>query len=158
MQNRMKTHQLNQPEIDNILNQAQSGTFTTIGEDGYPYSVPINFAYSQGKIYMHGLAVGQKIDNLKANSKVGFEVHNMYGLLYDENPASSCSVNTKYNSVIIKGDAFLVETLEDKKEALTEIVRKYTPELEHLGMKDATLEKTAVIVLIIKECTGKYYE
>ena len=66
MQYRMKTHQLSQDEIHALLIKSLTGTISTIGPDGVPYSVPVHFVFLDGTICFHGLPAGQKLDNLKA--------------------------------------------------------------------------------------------
>lgn len=57
-------------EIDQILNKGEYGTLATIGENGYPYSVPISYVYYEKCIYFHSAKVGHKIDNIKNHEKV----------------------------------------------------------------------------------------
>lgn len=48
-----------------------------MGEDGYPYSIPLNHCYNpeDGKLYFHGAKTGHKIDVIKANDKVSYCVY-----------------------------------------------------------------------------------
>lgn len=157
MQYRMKKFQLTSEQIDALLHHTETGSFATINEDGYPYSVGMHFIYSNNKIYLHGLPKGQKIDNIKRNSKVCFEVNELIGLLIesDDNP---CDTNAEYNSVVIIGDASLVEDLNCKREVLNKIVEKYTPQFAGKELPDNMIKGTAVIEIDIVECTGKYYK
>ena len=61
MQNRMKKNQLNEEQITEILIKSPVGNIATINENGYPYVVPVHFIYYEGKVYFHGLPIGQKI-------------------------------------------------------------------------------------------------
>ena len=65
-----------------LLSSRQVGTIATINKDGTPYCVPVHFVYADGKIYIHGLPAGQKIDNLIANPNVCLSVYNMDCLLF----------------------------------------------------------------------------
>ena len=102
MQHRMKTHRMSESEIEALFGEAQVGRLATLNPDGFPYVTPVHFVYYKGKIYIHGLIKGQKIDNLKANPKVCFEIDKMIGFLPSELP---CDVNTEYRSVIAFGAA-----------------------------------------------------
>ena len=104
MQYRMKTHQLSQDEIHALLIKSLTGTISTIGPDGVPYSVPVHFVFLDGTICFHGLPAGQKLDNLKANPHVCFTVYEMLGLLFDSNE-KPCETNTAYISAVIQGKA-----------------------------------------------------
>ncbi|HML04704.1 MAG TPA: pyridoxamine 5'-phosphate oxidase family protein [Methanobacterium sp.] len=155
MQYRMKTHQLNEEQIKEILVKSQVGHIATINENGYPYVVPVHFVYLDDKIYIHGLAKGQKIDNIMANEKVCFETYFMKGLILDESP---WNVNTEYKSVVIMGKASIVEGHDLKEAALNKIVEKYTPNLTGIEFPDNVMRGTSVIEIIVEECTGKYYK
>ena len=57
-----------------LMKNAKRGVLSLIGEDGYPYGLPINQWYCEedGKIYFHGAKEGHKIDAIKACDKVSF--------------------------------------------------------------------------------------
>jgi nitroimidazol reductase NimA-like FMN-containing flavoprotein (pyridoxamine 5'-phosphate oxidase superfamily) len=156
MQYRMKKFQLTSEQIDALLHRVETGSFATINENGYPYAVGMHFAYSNNKIYLHGLPKGQKIDNIKRNPKVCFEVNELIGLL-SENVNNPCDTNSQYNSVVIIGNASLVEDLNCKHEVLNKIVKKYTPQFVGRELPDNMIKGTAIIEIAIVECTGKYY-
>lgn len=154
MQDRMKTHPLSEEQVTEILVKAPVGSLATITENGYPYIVPVHFIYHEGKIYIHGLAKGQKISNILANEKVCFEIYDMKGLILDEAP---CDVNTEYESVVILGTAAIVKDINLKESVMNKIVEKYTPHLSGTELPDNMVRSTGVIEISIKELTGKYY-
>lgn len=157
MQHRMKTHQLTQEQIDNLLSQTQTGCLATLNANGSPYVTPIHFLYHDNAIYIHGLPKGQKIDNIKANPNVSMTVYEMDGLLLDPH-GNPCDTNTKYQSVIMMGTAVLLEDLEQKKRILNGIVEKYTPQLAGKPLPENMIKGTAVIKIDIVDITGKYYD
>ena len=61
-------------EIERILSMTNIGRMATIGRDGYPYITPVNFVDLDGNIYFHCAPSGEKLDNLKQNPRVCFEV------------------------------------------------------------------------------------
>ena len=71
---RSKANMLTNEEVENILKTSPNGTLALYGENGYPYSVPVNFVYSDGKIYFHGAAEGYKLDCMKKDPHVSFSV------------------------------------------------------------------------------------
>ncbi|ABX41674.1 pyridoxamine 5'-phosphate oxidase family protein [Lachnoclostridium phytofermentans] len=157
MQYRMRKFQLTLEQIEELLHRANTGRFATINENGYPYVIAMHFVYYNNKIYMHGLPKGQKIDNVNRNSKVCFEVDELFGLLTD-NIENACDTEAEYNSVVIIGNASLLEDLEYKREVLNRLVEKYTPQFAGKELPDNMIKGTAVIEIDIVECTGKYHK
>jgi len=156
MQNRMKTHQLNEEEITSLLETEQVGRLATINPDGTPYITPVHYVFYNQKIYIHGLIRGQKMKNIAENPNVCFEIDQFEKLILSEEK-SPCDVNTQYQSVIITGTAKVVEDEELKAEALNLIIEKYTPSLS--GAPFGNAEKvTGVTEMDITKMTGKYYK
>lgn len=156
MQHRMKLNPMPSHRIHKMLEEEAVGRFVTIGPDGYPYAIPVHFVHYQDKIYFHGLPRGQKLDNLRANPRVCFEVDKMYGYL-KEGVDMPCNVNTDYESIIIIGDAIVLEDVELKKTVLKAVVAKLTPDMSDMKIPDKMVMATAVVEITVKECTGKYY-
>lgn len=157
MQHRMKTHQLATEQIDSLLKDSLVGTLATINETGVPYAIPLHYFYDNGKIYFHGLPKGQKIDNLKRNPHVSFNVYRMVGLLLDES-GNPCDTNTEYQSVIAQGTAEIVCNIDCKRTILNAIVDKYTPQYSGTRLPDNMVKGTVVVAIRITELTGKYWE
>lgn len=157
MRHRTKTHLLTKEQIDDLFRRAEVGRLGTFSSNGFPYVLPMHFVYVDNKIYMHGLPKGKKIDNIKFNSNVCFEVDEMLFLLYEgvENP---CDVNTEFNSIIVEGKASLVSDFDEKKMALSSIVTKFTPHLVDKELPSKMINGTAVIKIDILECVGRYYK
>ena len=66
---------LAEDEAKQILVQGEYGILSTIGEDGFPYGVPLSYAYDGEKIYFHCAAdVGHKLENLDFSNKACFTV------------------------------------------------------------------------------------
>ncbi|MDR2040171.1 MAG: pyridoxamine 5'-phosphate oxidase family protein [Bacteroidales bacterium] len=151
----MKRHQLTEAETEILLTEASVGRIATNYENGYPYVVPVHFVYLEKKIYVHGLIKGQKISNILSDPKVGFEVDEMGDLTFGDNP---CDTNTIFKSVIILGDAVLVNDVDVKIKALRAIVQKYTPQLSDQEFPEKMIKATGIIEISIKEVTGKYYK
>ncbi len=156
MQQRMKTHQLTDKETDSLLLNCMTGILATVNSDGTPYAVPVHYVFPDNAIYIHGLPVGQKISNLKANPNICFNIYEMRGLLMDKD-GKPCDTNTAYASVVIQGKAQVVEDLNEKKAALSAVILKHTPHLAEKEIPFNMLKGTAVIKLSICQMTGKYY-
>lgn len=157
MQNSMRIHALTTEEIEALLARSQVGRIATLSPEGYPYVVPMHFVYYNEKIYTHGLAKGQKLNHIALNSKVGFEVDEMLGLLID-GVEVACNTNTEFKSVIIFGTAKTLTDPTEKTEVLNKIVDKYTPHLSGRAFPENMLRSTAVIEITVQKCTGKFYK
>lgn len=157
MQHRMKTHQLAAEQIDSLLKNSPVGTLATINETGVPYATPLHYHYDNDRIYFHGLPKGQKIDNIKRNPHVCFNVYRMEGLLPDSS-GTPCDTNTKYQSVTAQGTAEVVCDIDRKRTILDAIVDKYTPQYSGTRLPDNMVKGTVVVAMEITELTGKYWE
>lgn len=155
MQARMKQYPLSEIQIHSLLETELVGRLATIGEDGFPYVTPVHFTLMQGKIYIHGLAAGEKLRNIAANPRVGFEVERMISLIHDDE--DPCATNTEYESVVIRAIASMVEDTDMKTAILDAIVQKYTPRHAGKPYSPNMLKMTGVIELKVQSCTGKYY-
>lgn len=125
---RLKEQQLSQEEAIAILKKATHGTLAIHGEDKYPYSVPISFAYGDGKIYFHGALAGQKYDLLTKNPSVCLSV-------VDLDDVQPTKFTTFYRSVIVYGDVKRLTTPEEIRPAMEYTVDKYSPGLSEGGRK-----------------------
>lgn len=156
MQYRMNKYKLTSIQVNELLQSADIGRFVTINEDGYPYAVAMHYVYFNNKIYLHGLSKGQKIDNLKRSPKVCFEVDELVCLL-TKDIENACDTEAEYKSVVITGNASLLEDLDLKREVLSQLINKYTPQFNERDLPDNMIKSTAVIEIEIIECTGKYH-
>ena len=142
------------------MNEEDTGRISSIDEQGFPQIIPMNFVFLNDSVYMHSHIRGEKIENIKRNSKVGFEVDRNLEFLpsYFSDPEDASLADTLYISVVIKGEALLVENNEEKDLALNGLMKKYQPEGRYKPMdKDMdVLDATAVIKIIPKEMNGKY--
>jgi uncharacterized protein len=156
MQGRMKEHPLSQEEISALLLSQPVGNLGTVSPEGFPYITPVHYVPIEGKIYIHGLCAGQKIDYIRTNPKIGFEVFKMNGIIHD--PGLPCDTNTDYQSVIILGTAKLVNDEALKIKVLDEVVKKFTPQHAGKPYPKAMLKATGVIEISPTETTGKYFK
>ena len=98
-----------------------------IVDNGTPYIVPMNMAYELEDekliIYFHCAKEGRKIDMIRKNPKVGFEMDQEIGLVEGNTP---CQYSYRYASVIGKGTVKIVEEEQEKVLALTKIMKHQT--------------------------------
>lgn len=137
---RSKANMLTNEEVENILKTSPNGTLALYGENGYPYSVPVNFVYSDGKIYFHGAAEGYKLDCMKKDPHVSFSV-------IAKDDIAKENFTTLFSSVIAFGTIRVIDTMEEKIPVLEAMVGKYSAEFMESGKE-----------LIRKGCGSVAYE
>ena len=156
MQQRMKTHPLDPQRTEALLRQSPVASLATLNRDGTPYVTPVHFVWDGRAAYFHGLPAGQKLENLRANPTVSLMAYRMDRLLLDE-AGRPCETNTQYESVILAGQASVVEDPGEKAAALALIVQKYTPQLAGRPLPEGMVAGTAVVKIQPQSLTGKYY-
>ncbi len=122
-----------------------------------PYLVPMNFAYSENRLYLHSATSGRKIDILKENNNICFQMDIKTQMVRSENP---CNWGMKYLSVIGSGKAHLIDDLSGKKDALDIIMAKYSLKSLESDEKlfeysEKSLNNVLVIRVEVEEITGK---
>ena len=137
---RSKANMLTNEEVESILKTSPNGTLALYGENGYPYSVPVNFVYSNGKIYFHGAAEGYKLDCMKKDPHVSFSV-------IGKDDIAKENFTTLFSSVIIFGTVKVIDNMADKIPVLEAMVGKYSAEFTESGKE-----------LISKGCGSVAYE
>jgi nitroimidazol reductase NimA-like FMN-containing flavoprotein (pyridoxamine 5'-phosphate oxidase superfamily) len=135
--------------IEAILRRATVCRIATCS-GGLPYIVPMSFGYESGCLYLHSAPEGKKIDILRRNPRVCFEVDVDQELVKSGLP---CQWGFKYRSVIGFGRAVFLEEPEEKERALNLIVKRYSGGPARYA-EDA-LAKVTIIKVEIESMTGK---
>ena len=147
-------------KIIKFLNEQDTGRICSIDKDGYPQIIPMNFVYTNDVIYMHSHTKGEKIENIKRNTKVGFEVDKSLEFLpsYFTDPVDASQADTLYISIVIKGIGALVSDRNEKTLALNALMKKYQPEGKYESIKPdmAVVDEVAIIKVIPVTMRGKY--
>ena len=148
---RRKKQQISQEACIEILKQQKRGVLSMIGEDGYPYGIPLDHWYCEenGKIYFHGAKEGHKIDAIKACDKVSYCV-------YDEGYRKEGEWALNINSVIVFGRLRPVTDLAVTENICRHLCRKFTDdkEYEEKEIKHA-LPRVLCLELTPEHMTGK---
>jgi nitroimidazol reductase NimA-like FMN-containing flavoprotein (pyridoxamine 5'-phosphate oxidase superfamily) len=156
-----------------FLNEERVGRVASIDEQGYPQIIPMNFVYVKndlidtqsdnkniGAVYMHSHPIGEKIENIKRNSKVGFEVDSYVCFLpsYYFHPTDASQADTLYISVVIKGNAAIVHDPDEKANALNALMKKYQKEgrYEPLSSNMGSVREVTVLKVVPDQIHGKY--
>ena len=147
-------------KIKEFLEFEHVGRIASIDENGCPQIIPMNFAFVDNAIYMHSYPRGEKLENIKRNPKVGFEVDRELEFLpsYFSHPTNASQADTLYISVVIKGKAVFVDDDEEKALGLNAMMEKYQPEghYDPIQNNDIVLDEVAVIKIIPESIKGKY--
>lgn len=137
-------------EIDAILQRAPVCRIA-LAAGNSPYVVPVNFAATSTHLYFHSATAGRKIDMLRNNPCVCFEV-DLPGEVVQGKTA--CAWGMAYKSVIGFGRAHFLESAEEKKKALDLLMKKYSGR-EAFVYPDEALDKVCVVGVNMEKVSGK---
>jgi nitroimidazol reductase NimA-like FMN-containing flavoprotein (pyridoxamine 5'-phosphate oxidase superfamily) len=119
--------------------------------DDIPYVVPLNYGFDNGSLYFHCALTGMKLDYIRRQSLVCFEVDTGCELIRGEEPSG---FRMKYSSVIGWGHAFIIEDEQEKIRALDILMRQHGgPEGPY---SDNALRRVATVRIDIDRMTGKH--
>ena len=139
-------------KIEEIIKQGKIcriGLFST----DFPYIVPMHYGYKNNNLFFHCAKEGRKIDLIKNNPNVCFEIEAFCEIINTDIP---CEWSTKYASVIGTGKASIIDNIEDKKSALDIIVNHYAK--SDCDFSNKMLENVTIIKIEINKMTGKRSE
>ena len=136
--------------LEEILHKAPV-CHLAVSDNDQPYVVPLNFGYKDYALYFHCAQEGKKLDILKKNNRVCFEVDVDHELVKGE---SACEWGMKGRSVVGIGKAYLIDDTAGKQQAL-EIIMKHYGAQEPFSYKEKGFEKALIIKVEIESMTGK---
>ena len=147
---RRKRQQLSDEESIGILQKSTSGTLALLGDNGYPYAVPISYVYSDGKLYFHSALTGHKVDAIRGCDKASFCV------IYQDNVQPE-KYTTFFRSVIVFGKIHVVEDETEKLKIARLLGNRYNPNQEESLQKEIEtgLSRMLAIRFDIEHLTGK---
>lgn len=124
---RRQKQELSRQECIEILRQEPRGVLSVLGEDGYPYGVPMDHWYNEadGKIYFHGAKAGHKIDAIQKCDKVSYCV-------FDKGWRSEGDWVLNIRSVVVFGRIRPVDDPEKTVKICTNICKKFTDDAAYL--------------------------
>ncbi len=136
---------------ERLLANERRGVLAVLGDDGYPYAIPLNYLYDaeKGKIYFHGAGEGQKADAVRACDKVCFTV-------YGNEMIKKETWAPYVQSVVVFGRCHILEDREETLVLVKRIAMKYFPE-ESIADAEiaASGKRVQVYVIDIEHMTGK---
>jgi len=142
---------ISEEECKKILAEAKRGTFSVIGDHGYPYSLPINFYYDEKdhRIYFHGAKEGHKVDAITHCDKVCFTTWNKG---FKKEGCWEWNVS----SVIVFGRAKLIQDREVTEDRVRQLALKYYPTKEEAEIELVRgIDRVQLFAIDIEHMTGK---
>ncbi len=148
---RRKKQALSQREIADILHRGTSGVLALLGDNDYPYAVPVSYVYDDGKIYFHSAKSGHKIDAVRNHAKASF-------CIIDKDMIVPEEYTTYFRSVIAFGQIRIIENEHEKRAAIEKLAIKYAPEDSAAGRDNAINREwkpLCMLEMTIDHVTGK---
>jgi len=132
-----------------VMTRCTHGVLACLGDEGYPYAVPLSYVYFKGRIYFHSAKAGHKIDAIAKHPKVSFSV-------IDEDKVVSEEYTTYFRSVIAFGKARIAEG-DEWLGAFAALVEKYSGNQHEEARSKEILKCTQahIIVIDVEHITGK---
>lgn len=148
---RRKERKLPVEECIKILQQGTSGVLALLGDNEYPYAVPISYVYDDGKLYFHSAREGHKLDAIRHNSKASFCVIGQDNVIPEK-------YTTNFKSVIIFGSVRIIEDESEKRAAIEKLALRYAPE-DNAAHRQSEINRVwnilCMIEMTIEHMTGK---
>ena len=142
--------QLSDEESIGILEKATSGTLALLGDNGYPYAVPISYVYSEGKLFFHSALSGHKVDAIRNCDKASFCV-------IEQDEVKPEKYTTFFRSVIAFGRIHIIEDETEKLAIARLLGNRYNPNDDESLQKEIEngLARMLAIRFDIEHLTGK---
>jgi nitroimidazol reductase NimA-like FMN-containing flavoprotein (pyridoxamine 5'-phosphate oxidase superfamily) len=140
---------LSMEDTISVMDRCTNGVLACLGDDDYPYAVPVSYVYFNEKVYFHSAKAGHKIDAVTKNSKVSFAV-------IDEDTIVSKEYTSYFRSVIAFGKSRIAEG-DERIEAFKALVEKYSGDQpEEAKLKEIMgCMQSYIIAIDVDHITGK---
>jgi len=147
---RRKRQQLSEEESISILKKATAGTLALLGDDDYPYAVPISYVYADGRLYFHSALSGHKVDAIRKCDKASFCV-------IEQDDVQPKTYTTFFRSVIAFGRIHIIEDETEKLKMARMLGNRYNPNDDESLQKELEqgLSRMLMIRFDIEHLTGK---
>ena len=148
---RRKRQQMSDAECIDVLTHASSGVLAVLGDEGYPYAVPLSYVYHEGRLIFHSAVAGHKVDAMRNCDKASFCV-------VQRDDVQESTFTTLFRSVIVFGRLHILDDDASKMAAIRVLARKYSPH-ESVESTDAEITRgfphLLMFELTIEHITGK---
>lgn len=139
---------LSEPTNQRVLLDGSHGVLACLGDDDYPYAVPLSYVFLDNVIYFHSAKVGHKVDAITNHPKVSFTV-------IDQDEIVGNEFTSYFRSVIAFGKARICEEPE-REMALRALMEKYSATASPEAKEKELIASYPIIVAIeIEHLTGK---
>ena len=147
---RRKRQQLSEEESISILKKATAGTLALLGDNDYPYAVPISYVYADGRLYFHSALSGHKVDAIRKCDKASFCV-------IEQDDVQPKKYTTLFRSVIAFGRIHIIEDEQEKLKMARMLGNRYNPNDDESLQKELEqgLSRMLMIRFDIEHLTGK---
>ena len=147
---RRARQQLDQAAWEEILLRNTSGVLALSGDEGWPYAVPLSYAWAEGKLIFHGAKTGHKLDAMRREPRASFCVVDADDIVPER-------YTTHYCSVICFGRMRVVEEPEEMRRLTLLLGEKYWPGHPKEGAEeiDGAMSRLCVFVMDVERVTGK---
>ena len=172
---RRKRQQLSEEESISIFRKSTAGTLALLGDNDYPYAVPISYVYHEGKLFFHSALTGHKVDAIRKCDKVAVQREQSDACISSAKreqarpgaKASFCVIEqddvqpekytTFFRSVIAFGRIHIIEDETEKLATARMLGNRYTPNHDEALQKEIEngLSRMLAIRLDIEHLTGK---
>lgn len=143
--------QISDDECRNVLKNGPRGVLAAMGDDGYPYAIPLNHWYSEedNKLYFHCAKEGKKLDSISKCERVSFCV-------MDEGFRNEGEWALNIRSVVVFGKMRIVEDEDKKREICINLTRKFTDDEDFLEHElTNAFPRVCCLEIEIEHMTGK---
>ena len=132
-----------------LLLAGEYGVLSLVTEQG-GYGVPVNYAVAEDIIYIHCAPQGRKLQAIASDERVSFCVVGHKRIVPEE-------FTSEFESVIVTGQAHIVEDDAERGQALRLIVEKYSPQHLEEGLRaiERSLHRTTIVAIRIETYSGK---
>ena len=147
---RRKKQLLSEQETLRVLEEGKTGIVGVLGDDGYPYTVPINYVSLENKIYFHSAKKGHKVDAIAKEPKVSMTV-------VEKDDVVSREFTTYFRSIQLFGKAYVVEDEAERNVAFRALCEKFSgADLDrYVEIMSKEAAAAAIVRIDIEHITGK---
>lgn len=146
-----KNKEISKEECIELLKSEKRGVLSVVGDEGYPYGMPMNHFYNEedGCIYFHSGKSGHRPDALKKCNKVSFCV-------YDEGYVNEGEWAKNIQSVIVFGTVEVIDDIEQIASIVTKLSYKFTNDHDYIKREvELYASKTDLLKLNVEHMCGK---
>ena len=149
-QMRRMRQQLSEEESISILRKSTAGTLALLGDNDYPYAVPISYVYADGRLFFHSALSGHKVDAIRKCDKASFCV-------IERDDVQPEQYTTFFRSVIAFGRIHIIDDEKEKLATARMLGNRYNPNQEEALQKEIErgFSRMLMIRFDIEHLTGK---